>query len=149
MNKWWCNVCSTIIAARDINQASACVTLSCSNVVDAVRGWWRGQGAALCFPRFSHVRWHRTCAELAGFRGEERESGLWSFLMSTGNLYLKSPLFPINTCLWHKFAVLSRICTVCFCPMTSKFGFVDKLVSRAQLVRKWLVLISPFFMSVI
>lgn len=38
---------------------------------------------------------------------------------------------------------------VCFCPKTSKFVFVDKLVIIAQLVRKLFGLISHLFMTVI
>lgn len=100
---------------------------------------------------FSQVfLWHRTCVESDKSQGEG--DGKWSlffFLHPWEICAREHPLFPIYTCLWQKPAVLSRICTVWFYPMTSKFVFVDKLVGRAQLVRKWVVLISSLFMSVI
>lgn len=123
------------------------IYLILQHVLGAARQWWRGHGAALRFHRSFYGTEH--LQNQTRVKEKETESGLCFFLHPWEICAREHPLFPIHTCLWQKPAVLSRICTVWFYPMTSKFVFVDKLVGRAQLVRKWVVLISSLFMSVI
>lgn len=161
MNRWSSSVWSYLLYNSmlslwlwAINQLGVCLppysSKFCSwGVVGTARCVVEGRELHWVFTGFSVSDGTEHVLNQARLRGTERKSGLWSFWHPQKICAWESPLFPINTHLWHKTAVLSGMCAVWFCPMTSKFVFVDKFVDRAQLVRKWVGLISHLFRSVI